>query len=266
MSKHNDGMLAQVRQQSIAELVSKKGNVTVNDLCSTFNVSPATIRNDLRSLEDRGAVKRTHGGAISCNKSAYELNTLQKEVQNVEKKRAIADEAIKQIQEGDAIALDSGTTTFELAKLLVKFNNLTVLTNDLQIAAWLEQNTEVNIIMIGGSVRRNFRCTVGQSAIDMLTVLHVDKAFVAVNGVSVSKGLSTPSLEMAGIKKQMIDASDQVILLSDSSKINRTAFASYAPVRDVNTFITDEMADPEFIDTIRRLGIDVITARLAEEA
>src|SRR5690554_6180434 len=172
MSKHNDGMLAQVRQQSIAELVSKKGNVTVNDLCSTFNVSPATIRNDLRSLEDRGAVKRTHGGAISCNKSAYELNTLQKEVQNVEKKRAIADEAIKQIQEGDAIALDSGTTTFELAKLLVKFNNLTVLTNDLQIAAWLEQNTEVNIIMIGGSVRRNFRCTVGQSAIDMLTVLH----------------------------------------------------------------------------------------------
>jgi len=262
MPKQTGGMLAQVRQQAIAELVNKHGNITVNDLCSRFNVSPATIRNDLRDLESRSMIKRTHGGAISSSKMVYELSTMQKEIQNIDEKRVIAKAALEFIQEGDAIALDSGTTTFELARLLGAIKNLTVVTNDLQIASWLEQNTSVNIMLAGGMVRRNFRCTTGQTALDMLAMLHVDKAFIAVNGVSIKNGLTTPSMDMACIKKQMIDSADKVILLADSSKIERTAFVTYAPISILDDMITDEKADSSFVEAVQSTGVNVICAGL----
>lgn len=265
MTKKNNVMLAQVRQQSIAELVNQKGNVTVNDLCEIFNVSPATVRNDLRALEEKGEIERTHGGAISCKKTVYELNTYQKEVRNVEKKRAIAQSAVSYIQEGDAIALDSGTTTFELAKLLGRFKELTVLTNDLQIAGWLERNTTVNIIMVGGSVRRNFCCTVGQAALEMLSMLHVDKAFIAVNGISIENGLSTPSMDMANVKKHMINTAEQVILLADSSKLGRTALMAYAPITILDVFITDEQADADFVNKLQESGVKVVLSKIEDE-
>ena len=265
MAKQSGAMLAQVRQQTIAELVQRMGNITVNDLCARFNVSPATIRNDLRSLENRSVIKRTHGGAISTSKMVYELSTVQKEVRSINEKRAIARAAAEFIEEGDAIALDSGTTTFELARLLVNIKNLTVVTNDLQIASWLEQNTSVNIMLAGGLVRRNFRCTTGQSALEMLSMLHVDKAFIAVNGVSIKSGLTTPTMDMACIKKQMIDSADKVILLADSSKIGRTAFVTYAPVSVLDVMITDEFADSSFVDSLRSTGVNVVCAKVDDE-
>lgn len=260
MSKQTGGMLAQVRQQAIADLVNQQGNITVNDLCSRFEVSPATIRNDLRDLEVRGSLKRTHGGAISCKKSAYELNTYQKEVQSIEEKRAIAKAAMGYIHEGDAIALDSGTTTFEMAQLLTGFRDITVVTNDLQIASWLECNTTVAVILVGGTVRRHFRCTTGQQAIDMLSVLHVDKAFIAANGMSIIKGLTTPNVDMAGVKKKMIESADKVILIADSSKIERKAFVSYAAISQLDVLITDEYADNGFVEALRGAGITVVCA------
>jgi len=261
MAKQTGGMLAQVRQQAIAEMVNLQGNITVNTLCDRFDVSPATIRNDLRDLEKRGIVKRTHGGAISCNKTSYELNTNQKEVQNIHEKRLIAKAAMEFVQEGDAIALDSGTTTFEMAQLMTGMKDLTVVTNDLQIASWLERNSSVTVILTGGTVRRHFRCTTGQTAVDMLSLLHVDKAFVAVNGVSIKNGLTTPSIDMASIKKQMIDSSDKVILIADSSKIERTAFVTYAPISQVDVMITDDHADSGFIEALRGMGVSVVCVK-----
>ena len=108
------------------------------------------------------------------------------------------------IYEGDTIALDTGTTTFELAKLLVTYENLTVVTNDLQIAAFLERNGKANIIMAGGAVRRNFHCTAGQKAIDTLSDLNVDKTFLAANGVSAKRGISTPNIDTAHVKEKLV--------------------------------------------------------------
>jgi len=261
MAKQTGGMPAQVRQLEIAELVNEQGNITVNTLCERFGVSPATIRNDLRDLEERGTIKRTHGGAISCKKTSYELNTDQKEVQNIQEKRLIAKAAMEYIQEGDAIALDSGTTTFEIARLMAGMKDLTVVTNDLHIASWLERNTSVTVILTGGTVRRHFRCTTGQTAVEMLSLLHVDKAFVAVNGVSIKNGLTTPGMDMASIKKQMIDSSDKVILVADSTKIERTAFVTYAPISRVDVLITDDHADNNFIEALRGVGVSVFCVK-----
>ena len=249
-------MLAQIRKKSIVELVDAQGFITVSDLCERFSVSPATIRNDLHDLETAQLIERTHGGAISCRKAVYEPDTNQKSVQQVREKEMIAQAALKHIQPGDAIALDTGTTTYQLARRLGGFDRLTVVTYDLQIAAWLESNTNVTIIMSGGQVRRNFHCTGGQTAIDTLSRLHVDKLFVAANAISLD-ALSTPSMEMAGIKSTLIASAERVILLADSTKLNRKSFVRFADLEQVHTLITDKYADPELIAQIIDRGVHV---------
>ena len=249
-------MLAQIRKNSIVELVNAQGFITVNNLCQRFNVSPATIRNDLHELELAQLLERTHGGAVSCRKAAFEPDTLQKSAQKVYEKEAIAQAALKHIQPGDAIALDTGTTTYQLCRLLGGFDRLTVVTYDLQIAAWLESNTNVTVIMAGGPVRRNFHCTGGQIAIDTLSKLHVDKLFIAANAVTADM-LSTPSLEMASIKSALIASAEQVILLTDSSKLGRKAFVHFADMRQIHCMITDSQADAQLIAEIREQGVRV---------
>ena len=260
MAKQPDGMFAQVRKQAITEIVNQKGNVTVGELCERFQVSPATIRNDLRELEEAGAIERTHGGAINCQKAVYEPNTYQKEVQHVLEKEAIVKVAAEFIKPGDAIALDTGTTTFQLAKHLVGIERLTVVTNDLQIAAWLERNTDVSILMAGGAVRRHFHCTVGLTAMNTISKLRVDKVFAAANGVSVDYGLSTPSIDMANIKTGLVEAAEEVFLLCDSSKINRNSLVVFAPISQVDVMITDNKADQDFVSAVTEAGVRVICA------
>ena len=262
MAKQPESMFAQVRNQEIVKMVNQNGNVTVLELCEHFRVSPATIRNDLRKLEETGAIERTHGGAISSQKAVYEPNTYQKQVQHVCEKEAIAKAAAGFIRPGDAIALDTGTTTYQLAKRLVGIERLTVVTNDLQIAAWLEANTDVSIIMAGGAVRRNFHCTAGQTALETIAKLRVDKLFAAANGVSVEYGLTTPNMDMANIKTQMIACAEEIYLLADSSKIGRNAFVRFAPLEKVNVMVTDEMADPAFVEQAVALGVQLLCEKI----
>lgn len=262
MSKQPDIVFAEVRKQTIIDIVNKMGKATVSYLCDHFSVSPATIRNDLRELEEAGAIKRTHGGAISSTRINYEPSTSQKEVVHVVHKQAIARLAATFIQPGDAIALDTGTTTMELAKLLGGIENLTVVTNDIQIASYLEHNTDIMIILVGGALRRHFHCTVGQMAIESIANLHVDKAFAAANGVHSTKGVTTPNMDMAGIKTRMIESADEVYLLADSSKLGKSAFITFTTLSNVDVLITDQEADPAFIDAIKQIGVDVHLAEI----
>ena len=257
MSKQNEVVFAEVRKQEIIDIVNKMSKVTVSYLCDHFSVSPATIRNDLQELEDAGALKRTHGGAISSRRISYELNSSQKEIENVAQKRAIAEYAASYIKPGDAIALDTGTTTFELAKHLAGIPDLIVVTNDLQIAAYLEQNANVTIILAGGMVRRHFHCTVGKAAADSIQGLHVDKLFAAANGVHATKGVTTHNMDMADIKRHFINAADEVYLLADSSKLRKSAFITFAPMSNIDVLVTDKKADDAFAEEMEQLGVEV---------
>ena len=252
----SEAMLTQIRKKSICELVNAQGSVSVNALCDRFNVSPSTIRNDLRDLESAHMIERTHGGAMSNRKAVYEPNTAQKSSQFINEKILIAQAALRHIQPGDAIALDSGTTTYQLAHLLGGFERLTVVTYDLQIAAWLESNTDVSIIMAGGMVRRNFHCTVGQTVVEELSAFHPDKLFLAANSVSIN-GLFTPSVEMAAIKSALIRSADHVYLLADSGKFDRKSFVRFGMPEDVETLITDQQADARVIASLREKGLQI---------
>ena len=151
-------LFAEERKGQILELLRQKSKLLVPELCDYFDVSPATIRNDLRDLENERKLKRTHGGAISLEKTSFELDSRHKEIRNMEQKRQIAACAAKLIEDGDTIILDTGTTTLELAKCLSGKRDLTIVLNDIEIASLLEESTQANLILIGGTLRHGFHC------------------------------------------------------------------------------------------------------------
>jgi DeoR family fructose operon transcriptional repressor len=252
-----ENIFAEERKHMIVEMVNANVKITVAELCDRFSVSPATIRNDLRELEESGRLKRTHGGAISNRRANFEQDSYQKEVKRVSQKRDIAAAAVKYVNEGDTIVVDTGTTTFEFAKLLKNFESLNVVTNDIQIAAYLERNTEANIIIAGGAVRRNYHYTTGQKAIDTIADLNVDRAFIGVNGVSAKKGITVPHIDTAYVKAKIIEISDEIVLLADSTKLDRFSFVKCAEIDKVDVLITDDEADAEYLEKIREKGVDV---------
>jgi len=244
-------LFAEERRYEITKMLSENTKLLIPALCEYFEVSPATIRNDLRALERKGALKRTHGGAIPVSKAGFEPAHSSKEVENLNEKRRIAAYAATLIEDNDTILLDTGTTTMELAKLLPAKSNLTIVTNDLKIALLLEESTDAAIHFLGGSLRRNFHYTMGASAITQVCTLNVDKAFMATNGLCANKGFTTPVLDLANLKKAMIKTANMVVVMADSRKLGRVAFAQVAPLTYADKIITDTGADTDYINKLK---------------
>jgi len=250
-------IFAEERKTKILKMLKDKKQVRVAELCDIFKVSGATIRTYLRELQDSGLLTRTHGGAIEKIQTGYELNTQQRKIQNLSKKKKIAQVALNLINDGDKIILDTGTTTCELAKLLDQKNNITVLTNDLIIANILEDFSSIEIIMFGGVIRKKFHCSVGLQGLDLIKDLVFDKAFMGVNSFCLDKGATTPDIAQADTKKSMIKASNKVILLCDSSKIEKVSFVQFASSQEIDSIITDTLEE-ETKKRIEEQGIEVI--------
>lgn len=245
-------LFAAERKQAILHRLRKQSKITVAELCEAFHVSPVTIRGDLRELESDGALKRTHGGAITAGKASFEAVSSFKETEHLEEKCRIAANAELLIEDGDTIVLDTGTTTLELAKRIVNKRNLTVVTNDLKIASYLETYSEdSNIIMVGGLLRRGFHCTVGAMAADALANLNADKAFMATNAYSPEKGFTTPSIDQAEIKKLLMRISSEVIILMDSSKVGKVSFVKFADCSNIDKLICDDQLDPHVFNALK---------------
>lgn len=251
MPKENPPLFAEERRSQILTLLDKQHKLLVPELCEHFQVSPATIRNDLRELSDLNLLKRTHGGALLIEQTAYEPTYNEKKKQRTDKKQEIARLALEYIENGDTIALDTGTTAMELARLLVTKKQLTVITNDLRIALFLGDNTEYNIVVLGGSLRNKQNCTVGPIALDILQDLYIDKAFIATNAFSFERGFMTPDLAQSAVKQQLIRSSRESFALCDSAKIGSTSFVRFADLSDFNKFITDSGVSR---DTVRRFA------------
>ena len=233
-------LFAQERQDRIISMLQEQSKLHVANLCDTFNVSPATIRNDLRELESQGKLRRTHGGALPVEKANFEPKTADKSVTNIDVKNEIALCAASLIDDGDTIVLDSGTTLLELAKCISDKRGLTVLTNDIRIVTHLEQFPGINILLIGGTVRNGYDCTVGPIAISCLSSLTVDKAFLGTNAFSIEKGFSTPDINQAEIKKAFINCATERIMLCDSSKFGHNSLVAFATFDDVERIVTDQ--------------------------
>ncbi len=256
-------MFAEERKSRIVELINENEKATVTELCTLFDVSRATIRNDLNELDEKGLIKRTHGGAISTQSVSFEMNYVEREVRFQSEKESIARQAVKYIREGDCIGLDAGSTTYELAKLLSGFSKLKIVTYDLNIAAYLDTNTEHTVILAGGEIRKHFHYLTGEAALRTLQDLYCDVLFLAGNGVDAQKGLTTPNLDTARIKRCLIANSRHKILLADHSKINNISFTKYADVSEIDVFITDAGADQKSLEAFEKRDVEVIAVETA---
>jgi DeoR family fructose operon transcriptional repressor len=246
------------RKRDIIEYVGSHKKATVGELCERFGVSSATIRSDLRDLEQAGGLVRTHGGAIVRGQARFEPDALEKGVQRLTEKRAIAALALRMIEDGDTIVIDTGTTTLELAGLLDSKKDITVITNDLAIAFRLEQHPSATVHFLGGVLRKRFHCTVGSRAEEALRGLTVDKAFMAANSFSLEKGAGTPDLQQAELKKRMMSIATKVFLLMDSSKMGKNSFACFAAPEEIDCLIIDAIA-PEGAKFLEDAGVEILT-------
>lgn len=246
------------RKNKIVEYVNLKERASVKELCKEFNVSASTVRRDLKELEDASRIKRTHGGAIPAESMANlepSFGEKQSSLQN--EKIGIAKKAVEFIEEGDTIILDSGTTTYELAKLLLG-KRLIVVTNSMIIAQVLQEGEGIDVVLTGGRLRKNTISLVGPIAEEAFDRIKADKAFIATNGVDIDKGLTTPNLTEASIKKRMLGAAKYRILLADNTKTNKVTFAKFAEITDVDYLITDSNTSSDFIKKAKTKGVEVL--------
>ena len=150
--KSKETLFAEERQAQILKTLKAEHKVFVPALCELFDVSPVTIRNDLNYMQEKGLLKRTHGGAVLKSKIGYEENVAEKLSKNQRQKEKIAELAVSYVEDGDIIALDTGTTMLAFAKKLTEKKNLTIVTNDLNIAAYFDSNKEdITVILLGGA-------------------------------------------------------------------------------------------------------------------
>ncbi len=263
---NNGKLFVDERKQMIVELLNKEMKKSVAELSDYFSISPATIRSDLRELEKEGLLKRTHGGAISNKKMIYEPTTHEKEIVNVDKKQSIAEIAQAYIQDNDVIVLDTGSTTYELAKFIGAFSNLTVITHDFLIAEYLDEHSNATVIFLGGQLRRKFRCTIGPITINAIKDLSADKVFLGANGITIGKGVFTPNLDLAMLKKEMINIGGEIILLCDSTKIGKASFAKFAEIDTFDVIITDDGISEDDRTSISKTGVKLEVAEFNAES
>lgn len=233
-------IFAEERHQRIIELLNKNKRIVVPELCELFGVSATTIRKDLKTLEESNLITRTHGGAIiSMNKTGYESTPTAKANIMSRQKKAIAKCALNYIEDGDTIALTTGTTVMELVKLLPQKKDLTVVVNDILFASWLQQNTDFRIYMLSGLLRNKYNYVTSSVKSELLKILNIDKAFITCNGFTIEAGATTPDLGNALTIKEMIDRSYSVYVLCDSSKIGSISFTKIVDTDQIDAFITD---------------------------
>lgn len=258
METNNDQRIFQEeRLQGILKILKKENRVLITDLCKTFNTTSVTIRKDLDLLEKEGALQRTHGGAIPNKSLFHGLALNEKEKLNLEEKERIAKEAVKMISEGDVVMLDSGSTTTQLAKEMKNLKGVTVITNAVNIALELI-NTELEIILTGGSLQKNSSTLIGPLADDSLRKISADKLFHGVDGIDYEIGLTTPDVTEANTSHVMMQRAGENILLVDSSKFGRRSLGVICQLKDINKIITTKKMDGVETKKLNDMGVEVI--------
>lgn len=250
-------MLMGERRQHILSLLHRDGRVLVSELSESLGISPITIRKDLDQLELRGLVQRTHGGALAPQNMMLDPSLKDKEHHQEKEKQRIAAAAAKLVSEGQCILLDSGTTTTMVARALRHFSRLTIVTNAVNIAQELG-DTDFEIILTGGTLRKNSFSLVGPMAEEMLAQIHADILFLAVDGFDSKIGVMTPNVLESRVNRSMVKASRKVVVVCDSTKFERSSMALIIPPTAVHTVITDSAISEASAQNLRSAGIELI--------
>lgn len=253
-------MYLEERQAAIIERARAAGRVDVARLASDFGVTSETVRRDLTALERHGLLRRVHGGAIPIGRIGFEPGLQTRDQTMAPQKARIAKAALAELPAEGAILLDAGTTTARLAEMLPTDRELTVVTNALPIAMMLSTRANITVLAVGGRVRGRTLAMVDEWALRILADTFVDVAFLGANGVSVERGLTTPDVAEAAVKRAMLRAARRVVVLADHAKVGNDCFARFGDLSEVDTLVCDDGLDVQLAADLQAAGPRVVLA------
>ncbi len=251
-------MYQEERLLSILDFLKKNNRISVEQICSLLNVSRDTARRDLVRLEEEKSIIRTRGGAIlpSVHQEIKDYSNRLKTVSD--EKKTIGKIAASFIFPGDRVILDASTTVQSCAEQIENVD-CTIITNSINSAEVLSNNSDVNIQLLGGTLHKKHRFLYGSSVLEKLSEYHVDKAFIGVVGIS-EHGLTSPHEEDGMVKRKMINQAQQVIVLADHTKLGNTDFFRFSNLSDIDLLITDETPPKAFRDLLNKNNVELLTA------
>lgn len=251
------------RREQIIQRLRQQGSVQVNDLSTLFGVSTVTIRNDLAFLEKQGIAVRAYGGALICdgNAPATEPSVEDKSALNTGLKRGIALAAADMIKPGHRVILDSGTTTYEIARMMKQHQDVIVMTNGMNVANALLDAEGVELLMTGGHLRRQSQSFYGDQAEQSLQNYHFDILFLGVDAIDLERGVSTHNEDEARLNRRMCEVAERIIVVTDSSKFNRLSLHKIIDTQRIDMIITDEGIPVESLHGLQKSGIDVLLVK-----
>lgn len=250
------------RRALILEVLKRSQIVQGAELSQLFGISVVSVRRDLKILEKNGFLKRIHGGAVAVQAaSASEmLKTDVRESQLI--KERIGKAAAELIQSSDNIIIDSGTTPLQVAKNipfdLLNHGSLSIITNSLPILHALGSEKGIHMILLGGIYLPDFDLVVGPQTVEQIRSLHADKLFLGTDGLTFAQGITTANQLEAEVSRTFVEASSEVIVVSDSSKIGRKGLTAIAPIEAIHKLVTDKDAPDEFVSQLKDHGVEII--------
>jgi DeoR family transcriptional regulator, aga operon transcriptional repressor len=255
----------ETRQQRILRSMIHDNVVAVGELAALLNVSPATVRRDLKVLQQRGLLHRTHGGATPIDQSFYASlpldSSYEEQVrQHANAKRRIGLAAAAFVGDGDTVALTPGTTTAQVARSVHNRKGVTMIVTSVNVAMELSNRQDLTVFVPGGFMRPSWFSLIGPATIRAIRDFYVDTVFIGVNGIHVDKGLTSGNHEEAAVNRALIEQSRRRIVVADHTKLGAVMNAVICPTPVITTLITDSEATDEAIAPFEGRGIEVIRA------
>ncbi|MBW7455377.1 DeoR/GlpR family DNA-binding transcription regulator [Paenibacillus sepulcri] len=253
------------RRNDIVKRVKKEGSIDVEGLAVAYGVSVETVRRDLRYLDDKGLIKRTYGGAVKRERTTWDMPYNQRILFQKDLKEAIAREAVKQLENGDSIYIDGNTTCVILSRFIPPDLELSIVTNSLHIAWILKQHGgRMTIYLVGGELGQE-GMTFGHKLIMEMKQYQFDKVFFSCMGIN-AKGCYYSKWEPMLTAQTAAEHANRVILLADSSKMNRNGFLFGLDHKSIDCLVTDEGAPEPLLDKLRESIEQVITVPVTENS
>jgi DeoR/GlpR family transcriptional regulator of sugar metabolism len=249
-------MLPLERHRRLLGLLSEQSSIRTAELARSLGVTQETVRRDFEKLEKDGALLRTHGGAVKLESARREYSVNERSEQQAAEKKAIAQAALKLIQDGQTIFLDPSTTAQALAAILPD-RPLTVITNSIQIPTLLVERPEIRVVLLGGSFRASSLSCTGMVADLAADLFRIDAAFMSCRGIDARQGLSEATEDHARLKRHLISRAKAFYLLADSSKVGVASSYFFATNDAIDIWITDTAPSPEFRANLEPQGLQI---------
>jgi len=260
-SKKNARLLGEVRRGRILDWLKEEGSARVSLLARALAVSEVTIRQDLEKLEDEGHILREHGGAFLKSVPTQVRAMALQHQENLQAKKRIGRTAAGLVTDGETIIIDSGSTTTEVAANLFGRNDVTVITNALNIALMLGAEPNFDVHVTGGHFKAPTLSLSGERSADFFRDLYAQKLFLATGALDAESGLTYPAFSDIPVKRAMIDSAQEIYLVADSSKIGKRSFCVLCSLDKVDMLITDEGITRKQREVIQAAGVEVLVAK-----